>query len=46
MAYRHDGSGMGGGPLPDKTVGWLWGYLCGAGMTLVAVWIVILARTL
>lgn len=31
MAYRRDGQGMGGGPIPDKTVGWMWGFLCGFG---------------
>jgi hypothetical protein len=29
MPYRHDGGGM-GGPMPDKTEGWLWGFLFGA----------------
>lgn len=34
MPYRPMGvSGGGGGPLPDKTVGWLWGYLCGSILT-------------
>jgi hypothetical protein len=30
MAYRHDGSGMGGGPVPEKTKAWAWGFLFGA----------------
>ena len=29
MPYRHDGSGMGGGPLDPKVVGWMWGCLWG-----------------
>lgn len=43
MPYRHDGQGMGGGPIPEKTVGFMWGYLWGFGSALVigAVWFVI-----
>lgn len=40
MPYRHDGQGMGGGPLPDKTVGWLWGFLFGVGFTLIG-WLIL-----
>lgn len=35
MAYRHDGSGMGGGPLDPKVVGWLWGFMIGVVSTLI-----------
>lgn len=37
MAYRRDGQGMGGGPIPDKTVGWMWGFLCGAVALAIAI---------
>lgn len=30
MAYRHDGGGMGAGPLDPKVIGWMWGFLWGA----------------
>lgn len=29
MPYRHDGQGMGGGPLDPKVAGWLYGFTIG-----------------
>lgn len=42
MAYRHDGGGMGGGPLDPKVIGWLWGFLWGAPAGLAAAFILYL----
>lgn len=36
MAYRRDGSGMGGGPLDPKVIGWLWGFAWGFALGLAA----------
>jgi hypothetical protein len=35
-----DGHGMGGDPMPEKTQGWLWGFLFGAigGAIVTAYW--------
>jgi hypothetical protein len=42
MGYRHDGSGMGGGPLDPKVIGWLWGFCVGfsaAAVLIGSIWL-------
>lgn len=43
MPYRRDGQGMGGGPIPEKTVGWMWGFAWGFGAAVLLIAIAFIA---